>query len=302
MAAAALSVCRAQARTARNRITGQQVRPQGKPGSTPGPRGKTRAERDRLLLELLPQVRYIARRIHDRLPAHVPMDDLYQAGVIGLMDALKKFDPNKKVQLQSYMKFRIRGAIVDGLRELDWSPRDLRKRGRELENAEQRLRARLGRNPAGAEIAAEVGISLGQFHRLLGDLRGLDICSLQEAASTSEEGVEQEYSMRVAAPREQDPFHRCIQSEKKEKLANAIEGLPEKERQVVALYYYEELTMKEIGRALSVGESRVSQIHSMAMLRLRARLEEERRRAGSAAAARSPATAALSAQRGCPAC
>lgn len=278
MAAMAPSVSSAQACRARNRVANKLDRPRRRLGAPPAPRAKTRAERDRLLVELLPQVRYMARRIHDRLPAHVPIDDMYQTGVIGLMDALKKYDPAKNVQLQSYMKFRIRGAIVDGLRELDWSPRDLRKRGREVENAEQRLRGRLGRNPAEAETAAEAGMSLGQLHTLLGDLRGLDICSLQEVACTSEDGVEQEYSLRVAAPLEQGPFHRCVQSEVKDKLARAIEQLPEKENRVVALYYYEELTMKEIGQVLAVGESRVSQIHTTAMLRLRSNLEAEQGR------------------------
>ncbi len=289
MAAMASSVSSAQAGRARNRVDGKLDRPRRRMASALAPRAKTRAERDRLLVELLPQVRYMARRIHDRLPAHVPLDDMYQTGVIGLMDALKKYDPAKKVQLQSYMKFRIRGAIVDGLRELDWSPRDLRKRGRDVENAEQRLRGRLGRNPVQAEIATEAGMSLGQLHSLLGDLRGLDICSLQEVACTSEDGVEQEHTMRVAAPPEQGPFHRCIQSEVKDKLARAIERLPEKENQVVALYYYEELTMKEIGQVLAVGESRVSQIHSMAMLRLRSHLEAEQSHSTPISGARRPA-------------
>jgi RNA polymerase sigma factor for flagellar operon FliA len=238
----------------------------------PAPRQGALEKRNQLLVGLLPQVRYIARRIHDRLPSHVPFEDVYQTGVLGLIDALKKFDPRKKVHIQSYMKFRIRGAILDGLRELDWSPRELRKNARQIERVEQGLRAELGRHPSETEIAAGMGVSLVQLQHLVGELRGLDLSSLQDIVTTSEDGVEQELSGRLAAPREEDPYHQCAKTERKNRLARAIEQLPEKESQVLALYYYEELTMKEIGRVLSVGESRVSQIHSLAMLRLRSLL------------------------------
>ena len=238
------------------------------------PRQGALEKRNQLLVELLPQVRYIARRIHDRLPSHVPFEDVYHTGVLGLIDAFKKFDPRKKVQIQSYMKFRIRGAILDGLRELDWSPRELRKNARQIERVEQGLRAQLGRHPSETEIAAGMGVSLVHLQHLVGELRGLDLSSLQDVVSTSEDGVEQELSGRLAAPREEDPYHQCAKTEKKNRLARAIERLPEKECQVLALYYYEELTMKEIGRVMSVGESRVSQIHSLAMLRLRSLLRQ----------------------------
>ncbi len=188
------------------------------------------------------------------------------------MDAIKKYDPSKKVRIQSYMQFRIRGAILDGLRALDWSPRELRRKARLIEQAELNLRSRLGRSPAEAEIAAEMGISQARLQRLAGELRGLDLCSLQDIVSTSEDGVAQELNERLAGPPEEGPFHLCAQAEKKEQLARAVEQLPEKERRVLALYYFEELTMKEIGRVLSVGESRVSQIHSLALVRLRSLL------------------------------
>lgn len=235
----------------------------------PAPRHGALEKRNQLLVELLPQVRYMARRIHDRLPSHVPFEDVYHTGVLGLIDALKKFDPRKRVQIQSYMKFRIRGAILDGLRELDWGPRELRKNARQIERVEQGLRAELGRHPSETEIAAGMGVSLVQLQHMVGELRGLDLSSLQDIVTTSEDGAEQELSGRLAAPREEDPYHQCAKTERKKRLARAIEQLPEKESQVLALYYYEELTMKEIGRVLSVGESRVSQIHSLAMLRLR---------------------------------
>jgi RNA polymerase sigma factor for flagellar operon FliA len=233
------------------------------------------AERERRLIELLPQVRYIARRVHDRLPSHVPFDDLFQAGVLGLMDAFRKFDPGKKVQIESYMKFRIRGAIMDELRSLDWSPRELRRKARQMEEADQRLRARLGRIPAVNELAGEMHLSLSRLHSLLGELRGLELSSLQDIALTSEDGTEKDYASRVAAPESSSPLFCSSKEEERGKLAAAIRLLPERERLVLTLYYFEELTMKEIGEVLSVGESRVSQIHSLALVRLRARLSEQ---------------------------
>jgi len=203
------------------------------------------AERERILMDELPQVRYIARRIHERLPRHVPFEDLVHAGVLGLIDALGKFDQSKHVQFSSYAKFRIRGAILDSLRELDWSPRELRRKGREVEAAYAQLSARLGRTPGENDLAREMGIPLEELQALLAELDSLEISSL-----------------RVESPH----------SGKEELLAAAIAELPEKEQRVLSLYYFEELTMKEVGAVLGIGESRVSQIHSLAMVRLRTRL------------------------------
>ena len=238
-------------------------------GTAAIPRPRRLAERDAQLLELLPQVRYIARRIHSRLPAHVPFDDLLQAGVVGLLDALHKFDPRRKVQLESYMKFRIRGAILDELRSLDWSPRELRRKGRRIEEAEQQLRAKLGREPAAPELARALGISIGQFHRLAGELRGLDLASLQQVASAPEDGVEHDRASRLASPEADNPLSLCTGQEQRTRLEEGIRRLPERERLALTLYYYEELTMKEVGEVLAVGESRVSQLHSSALARLR---------------------------------
>src|SRR5438105_2115040 len=135
-------------------------------------------ERDLVLMEHLPTVRYLARRIHERLPQHVELDDLVSAGVVGLIDAFSKFDHTKKVQLKSYAQFRIRGAILDSLRTLDWSPRELRRKGRAVEEAIRALTQRLGRAPAEQEIAEEMGFTLGNYQQLLGDLKGLEIGSL----------------------------------------------------------------------------------------------------------------------------
>jgi len=226
-------------------------------------------ERDRMLVEHLPTVRYIARRIHERLPQHVELDDLVSAGVVGLFGAFAKFDHGKKVQFKSYAQFRIRGAILDSLRTLDWSPRELRRKGRAVEEAIRTVTQRLGRAPAEQEIAKEMALSLDNYQLLLGDLKGLEIGSLH--MERSEDSGDEELSYIPGSP-EEDPLFRCLKGELKQRLIDAIEELPEKERMVLTLYYYEELTMKEIGQTLGVVESRVSQIHSAAVVRLRVAL------------------------------
>ena len=241
-------------------------------------------ERERQLLEHLPMVRYIARRIHERLPQHVEMDDLVSAGVFGLIDAFNKFDHSKQVQFKSYAQFRVRGAILDSLRELDWSPRELRRKGRAVEEAIRALTQRMGRAPQEVEIAREMKLPLHEFQLLLGDLKGLEIGSLH--AERSEDSGEEELAFLPTTEKE-DPLFQCLQGEMRQRLMDAIDGLPEKERLVLTLYYYEELTMKEIGLTLGVVESRVSQIHSAAVLRLRSALgaapQVKKQRARSAA-------------------
>jgi len=228
-------------------------------------------EEERLLLEHLPIVRFLARRIHERLPQHVEMEDLVSAGVVGLMDAFAKFDPKKKVQFRSYAQFRIRGAILDSLRTLDWSPRELRRKGRAVEEAVRLLTARLGRAPGETEIASELNVSLDQYQALLGDLKGLEIGTLH--TEHNEDSGEEELAYVPGQP-EDDPLFCCLRGELKERLADAIEGLAERERLVMTLYYYEELTMREIGLALGVVESRISQIHASAVVHLRAALRD----------------------------
>jgi RNA polymerase sigma factor for flagellar operon FliA len=227
-------------------------------------------ERDRLLLEHLSTVRYIARRIHERLPQHVELEDLVSAGVVGLIDAFNKFDHSKKVQFKSYAQFRIRGAILDSLRILDWSPRELRRKGRAVQDAIQALTQTLQRTPTEPEIAKKLNLGLNEYQLLLGDLKGLEIGSLN--LEHTEDSGEEELAYVAGSP-EEDPLFRCLQGEMRQRLVDATEDLPEKERMVLTLYYYEELTMKEIGLTLGVVESRVSQIHSSAVVRLRATLQ-----------------------------
>jgi RNA polymerase sigma factor for flagellar operon FliA len=229
------------------------------------------ADEERVLLEHLPIVRFLARRIHERLPQHVDIEDLVSAGVVGLMDAFAKFDPAKKVQFRSYAQFRIRGAILDSLRTLDWSPRELRRKGRAVEEAIRLLTARLGRAPGENEIAAEMEIDLEAYQQLLGDLKGLEIGTLH--VERNESSGEEELAYVPGRP-EEDPLFRCLRGELEERLAGAIAHLPERERLVMTLYYYEEMTMREIGLALGVVESRVSQVHASAVVHLRAALRD----------------------------
>jgi RNA polymerase sigma factor FliA len=226
-------------------------------------------ERDALVLRHLPQVNYIARRIHDRLPPQVPLADLVQAGVVGLMDAMERFDAARGVQFASYAAFRIRGAILDSLREMDWSPRALRHKSRQVEDAAARLEQELGRAPSETELAAAMGLRLHDFRQVLTDIKGLDLFTLEMAIDPS---VPDGACRDVPDTRQEGAFQRCLYHEVRHELAAAIARLPRKEQQVLALYYYEELTMSDIGRLLGVGESRVSQIHSMALIALRRRL------------------------------
>jgi RNA polymerase sigma factor for flagellar operon FliA len=231
--------------------------------------GRMTPEQERMMVESLPTVRYLARRIHERLPQHVDMEDLVSAGVVGLIDAFQKFDPEKKVQFRSYAQFRIRGSILDSLRTLDWSPRELRRKGRAVEAAIRTLMALYGRAPLETEVAAQMELPLGEYQQLLGELKGLEIGTLN--AERSEDSGEEELAY-IPNKAEDDPLFRFLRGELQEKLTGAIDRLPERERLVMTLYYYEEMTMKEIGLTLGVVESRVSQIHASAVLHLRVTL------------------------------
>ena len=221
------------------------------------------------MIEHLPIVRFIARRVHERLPQHVPIEDLYSSGLVGLLDAVGKFDPSNHVQFRSYAQFRIRGAILDSLRALDWSPRELRRKTRAVEQAIQTLTAQIHRNPTDTEIAQKLNVPLAAYQQLLGELKGLEIGTLYAERSDDSGEEEQVY---LPGRAEDDPLFRYLDAEMRERLTKAIEGLPERERMVMTLYYYEETTMREIGLIMGVVESRVSQIHASAVLHLRARL------------------------------
>lgn len=251
------------------------------PRETPAPKTQATAgapaplsvEQEQMLLEHLPIVRYIARSIHERLPQHVELEELIGAGTLGLVDAVRRFNPGKSVQFRSYAQFRVRGAILDSLRSLDWSPRELRRKGRMLAEASRSLQARLGRPPQETELANALELTLGELQSLTGRLKGLEIASLH--AERGEDSGEEELAF-LPAKESENPLFQCLESEARRRLVSAIDALPERDRLVMTLYYFEEMTMREIGQVLGVVESRVSQIHHSALHRLRTSLGDLR--------------------------
>ncbi len=232
-------------------------------------------EKEQTILKHLPQIKYIAQRIAVRLPPDVQLDDLISAGVIGLLDAVEKFDESKGVQFKTYAEVRIRGAILDSLRELDWAPRSLRKRSKEVEEAYAWLEQKLGRSATDSEVAEEMGISLKAFHSLLDQLRCLNIGHFHVVNREGENLDADEIPLKYVPSEEgASPFQSCFKRELREVLTRFITQLPEREQLVISLYYYDELTMKEIGQILGVNESRVCQLHTRAMLRLRGKLQK----------------------------
>jgi RNA polymerase sigma factor for flagellar operon FliA len=224
-------------------------------------------ERERLILEHLPQVRLIARRIHERLPENVSLDDLISAGVVGLIAAIDHFDPKHNVKLKTYAEYKIRGAILDSLRGLDWAPRRKRKMARQVEAAIQSAGQRLSREPNEEEIAGELALDLAQYHQWLADLQGLDIGTLERAGEDGRDVLDY-----VADDEEQLPSRLLERAELERVLAEAIAQMPAMDRTVIGLYYLEELTLREIAQVVHLHQSRISQLKSQAILRLRAYL------------------------------
>ncbi|OLT47844.1 RNA polymerase subunit sigma-70 [Saccharomonospora sp. CUA-673] len=232
----------------------------------------TQRARDRLVLHYAPLVKYVAGRVGTGLPTHVDVADLIQSGIFGLVDAIEKFDPERGLRFETYAMQRIRGAILDDLRSQDWVPRVVRSRAREVQRTLERLGASLGRTPTDAEVAAELGISLAELRELYGQLRLTSVVALEALVA---EGKESE-SVVESLPDEDavDPAAVLVDRDNRKQLADAISQLSERDRVVVSLYYFESLTLAEIGKVLGVTESRVSQLHTRAVLRLRAKLQE----------------------------
>ena len=226
------------------------------------------AERERLILEHLPQVRLIAHRIQERLPENISLDDLVSTGVLGLISAIDNFDPAHNVKLKTYAEYKIRGAILDSLRGLDWAPRQKRRKAKQIEAAIAAAEQRLKRAPNEEEIAAQLGIGLEEYHGWLVEIRGLNIASLEYA------GPEQGRDMLHYIPDSEEnlPSTLLERSELERLVVETIEQIPEIERIVISLYYQEELTLREIAQVVKLHESRISQLKSQAILRLRARL------------------------------
>lgn len=228
-------------------------------------------ERERLILEHLPQVRLIARRIHERLPDSVSLEDLISTGILGLISAIDRFDPTHNVKLKTYAEYKIRGAILDSLRGLDWAPRQQRKRVKQIEAAIYEIEQRLKRAPSEDEIADELGLSLEEYHEWLVEVRGVNLGSL-ESASAQEEG--RDLLKYISDDETMWPSRLLERSELERLIAEGIEKMPEMERTVLSLYYYEELTLREISKVVDLHESRISQLKSQAILRLRSHVEK----------------------------
>lgn len=237
-----------------------------------GKAGFSPKEREELILEYAPTIRFVAGRIAMRLPSHVAIEDLISAGVLGLIDAVDKYDPDKKVKFKTYAEFRIRGAILDELRAMDWVPRSVRKKSSALEEVIGRLQNTLGRPAEDEEIAEEMDISLPELHRLLDEVSGVNLLSLDDSENPLGNLDSEQVMEALGREGLEDPLARLGLLELRTTVAQTIEGLPEKEKLVVSLYYYDELTMREIGEVLGYTESRISQMHTKAILRLRARL------------------------------
>ncbi len=224
-------------------------------------------ERERLILEHLPQVRLIARRIHERLPESVSLDDLVSTGIVGLIAAIDRFDTSHNVKLKTYAEYKIRGAILDSLRGLDWAPRQQRKRTKLIESAVAVLEQKLQRTPSEEEISSELGIAMEEYYEWLSETRGLTMGSL-EASGPEEDG--RNLLRYVADSDEHSPAQLVEKSELERLLASALERMPYVERTVLSLYYHEELTLREISKVVKLHESRVSQLKTQGVLRLRA--------------------------------
>jgi RNA polymerase sigma factor for flagellar operon FliA len=232
----------------------------------------TAAEREAMILENLPQVRLIARRMHERLPGNVDLDELISIGAVGLISAIDRFDPALNVRLKTYAEYKIRGAILDSLRGLDWAPRKNRKRSKQIEAAIATLEQSLLRAPAEAEIAAHLGVTIEAYHEGLIDLQGLNVGSL-ETAHPDDEGNRDLLNF-ISDDKESWPSGLMERSELHKVVAETIGKMPEIEKTVLCLYYYEELTLREISKIVHLHESRISQLKSQAILRLRAQMHK----------------------------
>jgi len=228
--------------------------------------------RDRTVIENLPLVRAIAIRVHEGLPVHVDLDDLVHAGVLGLFDAVEKYDASKKVSFQAYAKHRIKGAMLDSLRQLDWASRDLRKRQKQADEVTRDFSTKFGRPPAQSEVAREMGLSIDRWQRISMELTKVN---LAPASGPRDSDRERDIIAEFPATPEFRPDRMCERRQLRTTLDRAIAVLPERYQKVVALYYSNDLTMKEIGDVLGVNESRVSQIHKTALRKMAAALESE---------------------------
>ena len=231
------------------------------------------AEKDRLIVEYAPLIKFIAQKIAVRLPSNIELDDLISSGVIGLMDAIDKYDPTRDNKFKTYAEFRIRGAILDELRAQDWVPRSVRDKAKLLDRTMIELEAELGRSAQDEEVAAKLNMTMDEFYDLVNQVRPVSVLSIDDSATFS--NVDKKSIMNLLeGTKFNNPFAQLNVKSVKEIVTKAIEDLPERQRLVLSLYYYEDLNLKEIGKVLRVTESRVSQLHAQAVQRLRAKLTQ----------------------------
>ena len=232
--------------------------------------------RERLVVAYSPLVKYVAGRMSSGLPAHVEESDLISYGLTGLISAIERFDLGREIKFETYAITRIRGSIIDELRTLDWVPRSVRARARDIERANQKLEARLQRAPTDEEMSVELGVGIDDFQEALLQISHSTIVALDELWNVSDSGGDSVSLLDTLPDRgAPDPQALVDQGELRDRIADAIAALPEREKLVIALYYYENLTLREIGEVLGVTESRVSQLHTKAVLRLRSKLGQE---------------------------
>ena len=228
--------------------------------------------RDKLILEYAPLIKYIAQKIAARLPANIELDDLMSSGVIGLMDAIDKYDSKRDNKFKTYAEFRIRGAILDELRAQDWVPRSVREKAKQLERCYAKIEQEKGRQATDEEVCEQLGISQEEYHDMLNQVRSVSLLSYDDVSNFSKQDKRALHGYGDTGTKSATPFSEVNLAHFKKMIADNINDLPEKQRLVLSLYYYEDLNLKEIGRVLDVTESRVSQLHTQAILRLKGKL------------------------------
>jgi len=235
------------------------------------PKKLNQKQKDHLIKEYAPLIKFVAQKIAMRLPSNIELDDLISAGVIGLMDAIDKYDPSRDNKFKTYAEFRIRGAILDELRAQDWVPRSIRDKAKLLDKTMVNLESELGRAATDEEVAQALNISIEEFHELVNQVRPVSLLSIDDAQTFSNVDKKSILNLLEGA-KINNPYNQLSLKTVKDVIAQAIEDLPERQRLVLSLYYYEDLNLKEIGQVLRVTESRVSQLHAQAVQRLRAKL------------------------------
>ena len=233
----------------------------------------TARQKDELIREYTPLIKFVAQKIATRLPAHIEIDDLVSSGVIGFMDALKKYDPNRDNKFKTYAEFRIRGSILDELRAQDWVPRSVRDKSKMLERVTAELESQLGRLPTDEEIAKQLNMSMNDFHQLVNQVHPVSVFSIDSSTAFSSLDKKSILSL-LEGCKIDNPLNYLNDKTLKDVVTQAIKDLPERQRVVLSLYYYEDINLREIGKVLKVTESRVSQLHAQAIQGLKVRLSE----------------------------